>query len=190
MLCRNLNTGFNHPCFAGRVNCAVQRFLSQDEALMFGNILAATAVLCAAATTVEARSHHHHHYRSHHKGRPHAWCGWFMRGQVGSDPVLHSISHGRGSMTDQTRAAPRSVSSWCGAIMWGKLWATKTVSGSFKVAMTGAPRGPGPDPSRARSHSSAPKPERPPPFSSMTKVGPKTKKCAPTSFSRRNPWLS
>jgi hypothetical protein len=77
--------------------------------------------------------------------------------------VLHSISHSHGFITDQTRAAPRSVSSWCGAIMWGKLWATKTVSGSFKVAMTGTPCGPGPDPSRARSHSGAPKPERPPP---------------------------
>jgi hypothetical protein len=57
---------------------------------MFQNIVAATAVLCA--TTAEARSHHHHrhgyyhHYRSHHAGRPHAWCGWFMHGQVGSDP--------------------------------------------------------------------------------------------------------
>jgi hypothetical protein len=57
---------------------------------MFRNILVATAVLCACATTAEARSHrhhhHHHHYSSHHAGRPHAWCGWFMRGQVGSDP--------------------------------------------------------------------------------------------------------
>jgi len=60
---------------------------------MFHNIVAATAVLCACATTAEARSHHHHHrrgyyhhYRPHHTGRPHAWCGWFMRGQVGNDP--------------------------------------------------------------------------------------------------------
>jgi hypothetical protein len=30
--------------------------------------------------------------------------------------VLHSISHGRGPITDQTRAVHRSVSSWCGAI--------------------------------------------------------------------------
>ena len=65
---------------------------------MFRNILVATAVLCACATTAEARSrhhqhhshyrHHHHHHASHHAGRPRAWCGWFMRGQVGSDPGL------------------------------------------------------------------------------------------------------
>jgi hypothetical protein len=50
--------------------------------------------------------HHHHHYamRHHHRyashryhdaarsvyhargGRPRAWCGWYMRGQVGADP--------------------------------------------------------------------------------------------------------
>ena len=73
--------------------------------------------------------------------------------------VLHSISHGRGPITDQTRAAPRSVSSWCSAITWGKLWATKMVSGLFKVAMTCTPCGPGPDPSQAQSHSGAPKPD-------------------------------
>ena len=64
---------------------------------MFRNILVATAVLCACATTADAKSRHHQrhsHYRHHHghhhasqqAGRPRAWCGWFMRGQVGSDP--------------------------------------------------------------------------------------------------------
>jgi hypothetical protein len=64
---------------------------------MFRNILVATAVLCACATTADAKSRHHQrhsHYRHHHGhhhasqqvGRPRAWCGWFMRGQVGSDP--------------------------------------------------------------------------------------------------------
>jgi hypothetical protein len=55
---------------------------------MLRKILATTAVLCACATSAEARSYHHgsHHARSHYAGRPHAWCGWFMRGQVGSDP--------------------------------------------------------------------------------------------------------
>jgi hypothetical protein len=64
---------------------------------MFRNILVATAVLCACATTAEAKSRHHQrhsHYRHHHghhhasqqAARPRAWCGWFMRGQVGSDP--------------------------------------------------------------------------------------------------------
>lgn len=63
---------------------------------MLRKILATTAVLCACATTADAKPRHHHrshhhHYRSHHHhaqhdGRPGAWCGWFMRGQVGSDP--------------------------------------------------------------------------------------------------------
>ena len=69
---------------------------------MFRNILVATAVLCACATTAEAKTRHHqrhshyrhHHHHHHHRhsashqaaGRPRAWCGWFMRGQVGSDP--------------------------------------------------------------------------------------------------------
>jgi hypothetical protein len=61
---------------------------------MLRKIFATTAVLCACATTADARPHHHHHYRSHHHhahhaqqdGRPSAWCGWFMRRQVGGDP--------------------------------------------------------------------------------------------------------
>jgi hypothetical protein len=80
---------------------------------MFRNLLAATAILCACATAAEARPHHHHRHGAHHAGhrhgahhaghrhgthharyrheahyagRPRAWCGWFMRGQVGRDP--------------------------------------------------------------------------------------------------------
>lgn len=72
---------------------------------MFRNLIVATAVLCACATAAEARPHHHrhgahhrhhHHHRhvahdhqrhgSYYAGRPRAWCGWFMRGQVGQDP--------------------------------------------------------------------------------------------------------
>jgi hypothetical protein len=72
---------------------------------MFRKLIVATAVLCACATAAEARPHHHrhgaHHRHHHHQrhvshvqhrhgsyygGRPRAWCGWFMRGQVGSDP--------------------------------------------------------------------------------------------------------
>jgi hypothetical protein len=61
---------------------------------MMRTLMAATAVLCLAGSSAEARSHHYHHYhyaRGHHgghhyAGRPAAWCGWYMRGQVGSDP--------------------------------------------------------------------------------------------------------
>lgn len=65
-------------------------------------ILAATAVLCALGSNAEAHSrhhrhhsyihHHHYSYRGHgdrhfhYAGRPRAWCGWYMRTQVGSDP--------------------------------------------------------------------------------------------------------
>jgi len=44
--------------------------------------VAATALLCVFATTTEARTHHSHA----HSGRPAAWCGWYMRTQVGADP--------------------------------------------------------------------------------------------------------
>jgi hypothetical protein len=61
---------------------------------MIRSFLAATALVCAFAPGAEARSHYHHssgHHRYHHRyqhhaGRPQAWCGWYMRGQVGSDP--------------------------------------------------------------------------------------------------------
>jgi hypothetical protein len=58
-------------------------------------LMAATFVLCAFGSSAEARSHshhyHHHHYRhagGHYgyAGRPSAWCGWYMRTQVGGDP--------------------------------------------------------------------------------------------------------
>jgi hypothetical protein len=61
-------------------------------------LMAATAVLCLIGSSAEARSHHHHHYaggrhhhhyaggRHHYAGRPGAWCGWYMRGQVSGDP--------------------------------------------------------------------------------------------------------
>ena len=59
-------------------------------------ILATTAVLYTLVSNAEAHSryHHHHrghsgrhaHYAGHSSGRPGAWCGWYMRSQVGSDP--------------------------------------------------------------------------------------------------------
>src|SRR5579864_6011716 len=67
--------------------------------------LAAMAMLCLCASSAEAHGRHHyrhHAYSSHHYhhysryafegrsysalGRPRAWCGWYMRSQVGSDP--------------------------------------------------------------------------------------------------------
>jgi len=65
---------------------------------MLRTIMAVTAALCLLGSSAEARSRHHHHHaaRHHHAGghhhyasyggRPRAWCGWYMRGQVGSDP--------------------------------------------------------------------------------------------------------
>ncbi len=50
-------------------------------------LMAATAVLCLVGSGAEARSYHHHAGgRQHYAGRPAAWCGWYMRAQVGSDP--------------------------------------------------------------------------------------------------------
>jgi hypothetical protein len=54
------------------------------------NIVSAMALLCALASSAEARTQHHHpsHYFHRHSyaGRPAAWCGWYMRSQVSSDP--------------------------------------------------------------------------------------------------------
>ncbi len=55
-------------------------------------ILATTAALCALVSTNAEAHSRHHHYRghsgmhAHYAGRPGAWCGWYMRSQVGSDP--------------------------------------------------------------------------------------------------------
>jgi hypothetical protein len=72
---------------------------------MMRTLMAVTVLVCLFASSAEARSrhhhHHHHYYRHHHHyyhhhhaygrhshyaGRPGAWCGWYMRSQVGGDP--------------------------------------------------------------------------------------------------------
>ncbi len=143
---------------------------------MFRNILAATAVLRASATTVEARSHHHHHYRSHHIGRPRAWCGWFMRGQVGSDPGP-SFNLERSWVHYGSNAGGPSVGV---IVVWrhhvGKIVGHENGQWIIQSGNDGHAVRSRPDPPRARSHSGAPKPERPPPLSSMTEVGLKAKR--------------
>jgi hypothetical protein len=47
-------------------------------------IVSAIALLFAFASSAEARTPPHH--RSPHAGHPAAWCGWYMRSQVGGDP--------------------------------------------------------------------------------------------------------
>ena len=49
-------------------------------------IVAAMALLFALASSAEARTSPHHRSHYTHAGRPAAWCGWYMRSQVGSDP--------------------------------------------------------------------------------------------------------
>lgn len=54
-------------------------------------LVAAIALLCVFVSSAEASTHHHrrHRHYSHryaHSGRPAAWCGWYMRSQVGRDP--------------------------------------------------------------------------------------------------------
>ena len=56
-------------------------------------IALAAALTCACVSGAEARSHRHHSYHHHRHGhghsyaaRPAAWCGWYMRTQVGQDP--------------------------------------------------------------------------------------------------------
>lgn len=45
-------------------------------------LLATTIVLC----TSSADARRYHHSDRHDVSRPRAWCGWYMRRQVGSDP--------------------------------------------------------------------------------------------------------
>ena len=47
-------------------------------------IISAMALLCALASSTEARTQSH--YSHGYAGRPAAWCGWYMRSQVGGDP--------------------------------------------------------------------------------------------------------
>jgi hypothetical protein len=53
-------------------------------------IVSAMALLFALASSAEARTafHHrsHHSNKYSHRARPAAWCGWYMRSQVSSDP--------------------------------------------------------------------------------------------------------
>ena len=77
---------------------------------MMRTLMAVTVLICLFGSSAEARSrhhHHHHYYRHHHHryhhqhrhyrhwthgsyhhhaSRPRAWCGWYMRTQVGNDP--------------------------------------------------------------------------------------------------------
>ncbi len=67
-------------------------FPQQHEGLSMRKIVAGMILLCTFASNAEARTpvrhHYHHHYSQGHSyaGRPPAWCGWYMRSQVGSDP--------------------------------------------------------------------------------------------------------
>lgn len=50
-------------------------------------VLAAICVVLSCTGAAEARrSHHRHASASSREGRPAAWCGWWMRKQVGHDP--------------------------------------------------------------------------------------------------------
>jgi uncharacterized RmlC-like cupin family protein len=53
-------------------------------------VVAMALALCTCASSAEARTHYHHYEHSSHgysfAGQPAAWCGWYMRTQVGGDP--------------------------------------------------------------------------------------------------------
>jgi uncharacterized RmlC-like cupin family protein len=65
--------------------------LNNQKVSSMRKLVAVAASLFAFASTAEAHTHHTH-YRHHyaaryaHSGRPAAWCGWYMRSQVGADP--------------------------------------------------------------------------------------------------------
>ena len=72
------------------------RSLNSTNEIRMRMLAAASAMLCVFASSAEARTHHRYHpscYRHYwhysrahaYSGRPAAWCGWYMRGQVGRD---------------------------------------------------------------------------------------------------------
>jgi hypothetical protein len=49
-------------------------------------LMAVTALVCLFGSSAEARSgHHYYRHHQHYAGRPGAWCGWYIRSQVGCD---------------------------------------------------------------------------------------------------------
>ena len=65
-------------------------------------------------------------------GKPRAWCGWYMRGQVGADPgpsynLARSWAH-----YGYDAGVRRSVPSWFGVTMSARSSVRKTASGLCK----------------------------------------------------------
>src|SRR3984893_18863476 len=122
-------------------------------------LMAATAVLCLIGPSAEARSHHHH-YGNHYAGRPHAWCGWFMRGQVGSDPGP-SFNLARSWAHYGSNAGGPSVGV---IVVWrhhvGKIVSHEDGQWIIQSGNDGGAGRPCPDLSRAQSHAGAPELER------------------------------
>ena len=111
-------------------------------------LMAATAVLCLIGSSAEARSYHHHHTGGghHYSGRPAAWCGWYMRGQVSAaTPAPRSISPGLGPAMGQMPVALQSVLSSSGVTTSARSSARRTAIGSCRVVTTATPFGRVPD---------------------------------------------
>ena len=124
-------------------------------------LMAVTVLGCLFASSAEARPHHHHHYyrhhhyyhhhhaygrHSHYAGRPGAWCGWYMRSQVGGDPgPSFNLARSSGSAPDQMPAAQPLVRSLSGVTTLARSSAIRMVNGSCRAAMTVMPFGRGLD---------------------------------------------
>ena len=128
---------------------------------MMRTLMAVTILVCLFGSSAEARSrhhhhhlhlhhyyrhHHHHYYRHHHyhryhhhadgqyyhyAGRPRAWCGWYMRSQVGSDRDRHIILQDRGLTTDQMLVARLSARSSSGVTTSARSSGTRTTPRSW-----------------------------------------------------------
>jgi hypothetical protein len=93
-----------------------------------GILMAATVALCLIGSSAKARSHHHHYAgsRHHYAGRPGAWCGWFMRGQVGGDAGPSYSLARSGLIMDQMPLAHQSEPLMTGVITWARSSAKRT----------------------------------------------------------------
>src|SRR4029077_18854891 len=94
-------TIWSSPFGRGFLDRLQRSLLPSKGTTVMRKTVAAIAMVCVWGSSAEARSHHRHHahyshhYHHHHRyasagyshsGRPRAWCGWYMRSQVGSDP--------------------------------------------------------------------------------------------------------
>jgi hypothetical protein len=124
---------------------------------MMRTLMAVTALFCLFGSSAEARSgHHRYRQHQHYAGRPGAWCGWYMRSQVGSDPGPNYNLARSWAQYGSNVVAHRWARSSFGGTTSARSSVRKMASGLSKAAMTATQFGRGPDLSLVQSLSETP----------------------------------